>query len=353
MRLTGPYAHKGVGALTIGDEFIVGRTGFSVNRFDCGISEAIGARPTMEDRTIVIQNLMYPPPDYYYNGDPKEHLTELAFTTFAAVFDGHGGDECSNYLVDALPRHIRNQMLTDREALRSSIENGRGPRGLHADSGEDATSELMRRILKTAYLRADKEFITPKNAPQSGSTGATVVLLGRRLFAANVGDSRVVLARKNGACLELTSDHKPSRPDEAARVRAAGGFILHKRVMGELAITRAFGDKSFKMGIKAMLEEDADELGAGGMSDDATKDLTAPLVSAEPEIASIVSIYTTFGNCLVWRADRLVVCQVLASHALPAITHSAPSFRRYYHMMTSFCFWLAMVFSTCSNHRTQ
>ncbi|KAL7508465.1 hypothetical protein ACHAXN_005535 [Cyclotella atomus] len=288
MRLTGPYSHKGVGALTIGDEFIVGRTGFSVNRFDCGISEAIGARPTMEDRTIVIQNLMYPPPDYYYNGDPKEHLSELAFTTFAAVFDGHGGDECSNYLVDALPRHIRNQMLTDREALKASIENGRGPRGLHVDQGEDATSELMRRILKTAYLRADKEFITPKTAPQSGSTGATVVLFGRRLFAANVGDSRVVLARKNGACLELTSDHKPSRPDEAARVRAAGGFILHKRVMGELAITRAFGDKSFKMGIKAMLEEDAEELGAGGMSDDATKDLTAPLVSAEPEIASIV-----------------------------------------------------------------
>ncbi|KAL9183468.1 hypothetical protein ACHAXT_004324 [Thalassiosira profunda] len=289
MRLTGPYSHKGVGALTIGDEFIVGRTGFSVNRFDCGISEAIGARPTMEDRTIVIQNLMYPPPDYYYDGSPKETLTELAFTTFAAVFDGHGGDECSNYLVDALPRHIRNQMLTDREALRQSIENGRGPRGLHTDSGEDATSEIMRRVLKTAYLRADKEFISPKTAPQSGSTGATIVLFGRRLFAANVGDSRVVLARKNGACLELTSDHKPSRPDEAARVRAAGGFILHKRVMGELAITRAFGDKSFKMGIKAMLEEDADELGgAGGMSDDATKDLTAPLVSAEPEIASIV-----------------------------------------------------------------
>mmetsp|Transcript_44506 Transcript_44506/g.94711 ORF Transcript_44506/g.94711 Transcript_44506/m.94711 type:complete len:685 (+) Transcript_44506:359-2413(+) len=289
MRLTGPYSHKGVGALTIGDEFIVGRTGFSVNRFDCGISEAIGARPTMEDRTIVIQNLMYPPPDYYYDGSPKETLTELAFTTFAAVFDGHGGDECSNYLVDALPRHIRNQMLTDREALRQSIENGRGPRGLHTDSGEDATSEIMRRVLKTSYLRADKEFISPKTAPQSGSTGATIVLFGRRLFAANVGDSRVVLARKNGACLELTSDHKPSRPDEAARVRAAGGFILHKRVMGELAITRAFGDKSFKMGIKAMLEEDADELGgAGGVSDDATKDLTAPLVSAEPEIASIV-----------------------------------------------------------------
>src|SRR6056300_817914 len=121
MRLTGPYNHKGIGALTLGDEFIVGRTGFSVNRFDCGISEAIGARPTMEDRTIVIQNLMYPPPDYYYNGDAKDTLSELAFTTFAAVFDGHGGDECSNFLVDALPRHIRNQMLAQREELRKSI----------------------------------------------------------------------------------------------------------------------------------------------------------------------------------------------------------------------------------------
>eukprot|EP00957_Ditylum_brightwellii_P055687 4219514-Ditylum_brightwellii.AAC.1 len=87
----------------------------------------------------------------------------------------------------------------------------------------------MRRILKTAYLRTDKDFITPKSAPQSGSTAATIVLMGRRLFAANVGDSRVVLCRSGGQCVELTSDHKPSRPDEAARVRAAGGFILHKR----------------------------------------------------------------------------------------------------------------------------
>jgi serine/threonine protein phosphatase PrpC len=290
MRLVGPYGHKGMGALSVGDEFIVGRTGFSVNRFDYGISEAIGARPTMEDRSVVIQSLMHSPPEFYYTGEPKETLNELAMTTFAAVFDGHGGAECSNYLVDALPRHVRNQMLAEREALRVAIENSRGARGAHSEQTEDAASELMRRILKTSYLRADKEFISPKSAPQSGSTAATVILMGRRLFAANVGDSRVVLCRGGGQCVELTSDHKPSRPDEAARVRAAGGFILHKRVMGELAITRAFGDKSFKMGIKAMLEEEAEDMsGAVGMSDnDIAKDLTAPLVSAEPEIASMV-----------------------------------------------------------------
>ena len=63
-------------------------------------------------------------------------------------------------------------------------------------------------------------------------------------------------------------------------------------VLGEmLQKTRAFGDKSFKMGIKAMLEEEAEDMsGAVGMSDnDIAKDLTAPLVSAEPEIASMVS----------------------------------------------------------------
>lgn len=287
MRLVGPYSHKGMGALSVGDEFIVGRTGFSVNRYDYGISEAIGARPTMEDRTIVIQSLMYEPRHGYYRNEPKDSLQELAMTSFTAVFDGHGGDECSNYLVESLPHNIRQQMIAERDALRTAVENSRQSRAANSEQTEDAASELMRKILKTAYLRTDKDFITPKNAPQSGSTAATCILMGRRLFAANVGDSRVVLCRGGGQCVELTSDHKPSRPDEAARVRAAGGFILHKRVMGELAITRAFGDKSFKMGIRAMLEDEAEDV---GMNDNAqAKDLTAPLVTAEPEIASMVS----------------------------------------------------------------
>jgi hypothetical protein len=174
MRLIGPYGHKGVGALSIGDEFIVGRTGFSVNRFDYGISEAIGARPTMEDRSIVIQSLMYDPPQNHYNNEQKEALNELAMTSFAAVFDGHGGDECSNFLVQALPRNIRSQMFAERDSLRNAIENSRGGSRAAAGSNsggggnqsepptEDATSELMRRILKTAYLRTDKEFISPQ-----------------------------------------------------------------------------------------------------------------------------------------------------------------------------------------------
>lgn len=174
----------------------------------------------MEDRTIVIQSLMLEPSHGYYKGEPKEDLEELAMTSFAAVFDGHGGGECSCYLVEALPHHIRQAMLAEEKALKQVVEQCRNSG--RQEQAEDAVSELMRKILKVSYLRTDNEFISPQNAPQSGSTAATVLLMGRRLFAANVGDSRVVLCRSGGQCVELTSDHKPSRPDEAARVRAAG-----------------------------------------------------------------------------------------------------------------------------------
>lgn len=39
------------------DQIMVGRTGFSINRFDYGISEERGRRKTMEDHTVVIQDL--------------------------------------------------------------------------------------------------------------------------------------------------------------------------------------------------------------------------------------------------------------------------------------------------------
>jgi len=315
MRLVGPYGARGIGALNIGDEFIVGRTGFSVNRFDYGISESIGARPTMEDRLVVIQSLLSVLNNSQHSYT-KLDCAELAMTSFCGVFDGHGGDECSEFLANHLAPILVQHMLRERETLKAALYEGSnhhlsngGPNSSSSNTqstNEDAASETMRRIIKQSYLSADTEFIRPRTAPQSGSTAATVILFGRRLFAANVGDSRVVLCRSGGQCVELTSDHKPSRPDEAARVRAAGGFILHKRVMGELAITRAFGDKSFKMGIKAMLEEDEHDVGrndsngsdqqhyqssmdSSDMIDKTnTRDLTAPLVSAEPEIASTI-----------------------------------------------------------------
>lgn len=49
---------------------------------------------------------------------------------------------------------------------------------------------------------------------------------------------------------ELTKDHHPGRDEERERVEAAGGFVsdwtLVPRVNGQLAISRAIGDLSFR-----------------------------------------------------------------------------------------------------------
>lgn len=44
-------------------------------------------------------------------------------------------------------------------------------------------------------------------------------------IAANLGDSRVVLARGLQA-IELTNDHKPELPLETERIKRLGGFAL-------------------------------------------------------------------------------------------------------------------------------
>lgn len=50
--------------------------------------------------------------------------------------------------------------------------------------------------------------------------------------------------------LPTSTDHKPTREDEHKRIRDAGGFVINNRVMGELAVSRAFGDCEFKKGIQ-------------------------------------------------------------------------------------------------------
>ena len=102
--------------------------------------------------------------------------------------------------------------------------------------------------------------------------------MGNELFVANVGDSRAVLCR-SGLSLNLTNgvpifhsflshnlgavsslvfftlilavqngwvDHNPESAFERQRVEAAGAMIIRNRVWGDLAVTRAIGDRGFK-----------------------------------------------------------------------------------------------------------
>ncbi len=66
------------------------------------------------------------------------------------------------------------------------------------------------------------------------------------LTVANLGDSVCTLVKKDKSCHKLSSDHSPSRPDEKERVLRSNGTILRGKVQGELAVTRAFGNREHK-----------------------------------------------------------------------------------------------------------
>jgi serine/threonine protein phosphatase PrpC len=85
----------------------------------------------------------------------------------------------------------------------------------------------------------------------------------------------------------LSQDHKPSREDESKRIRDAGGFVINNRVMGELAVSRAFGDVDFKKGIQSIIEQES-----GGSqivtNDSGGSNWDQPLIIAEPDVQVIL-----------------------------------------------------------------
>jgi hypothetical protein len=77
---------------------------------------------------------------------------------------------------------------------------------VHAQrAGLHATDEAMR-VGGDAYAKC-------------GTTALVALLLGRRVYVANVGDSRAVLCRR-GRCIELSTDHKPGDSAERLRIEA-------------------------------------------------------------------------------------------------------------------------------------
>ena len=61
----------------------------------------------------------------------------------------------------------------------------------------------------------------------AGTTASMVILHGRRMYVAHVGDSGVVLGVRTARgvlhAVPLTEDHKPDAPHERERIEALGG----------------------------------------------------------------------------------------------------------------------------------
>mmetsp|Transcript_30156 Transcript_30156/g.35566 ORF Transcript_30156/g.35566 Transcript_30156/m.35566 type:complete len:593 (-) Transcript_30156:238-2016(-) len=263
VQLTGPYA--GDYPLNLNDHILVGRTGFSVNRWDFAISEEMGMRRTMEDKCIVVHDLVVP--------ELKE-MAEFGPQSWFGVYDGHGGDDASAFLQKRLHVEVSLSLASVANRLGATLKLPSRSMAI------EAQDKIVKEALTEAFLATDADFISRQG--QAGSTATTSLIFGNRLYCPNVGDSRSVLCR-NHVARAMSEDHKPSRDDESARIKAAGGFVINKRVMGELAVSRAFGDAEFKKGISEILGEE--NVGRGEENPD--HDLTQPLVIAEPEFQCV------------------------------------------------------------------
>jgi len=164
---------------------------------------------------------------------------------------------------------------------------------------EQATSWASSRSGDEPACRCEQQM--PSRCDHVGSTAVVAVVSPTHVVVGNAGDSRAVLSRA-GAPVELSVDHKPDRPDELARIEAAGGRVIYwdgARVLGVLAMSRAIGDGYLK-----------------------------PFVSSEPEVT--VTERTGEDECLILASDGLwdVVTNEMACEVVRACFRSNARGRR-------------------------
>lgn len=88
-----------------------------------------------------------------------------------------------------------------------------------------------------------------------GCTANVGLIKGGMVYIANAGDSRSVACNTQGTTIPLSWDHKPENTIERNRIENAGGFVEMNRVMGNLALSRAFGDFNYKVNGKLGLSQ--------------------------------------------------------------------------------------------------
>jgi serine/threonine protein phosphatase PrpC len=110
----------------------------------------------------------------------------------------------------------------------------------------------LEEIVKILYIAFEKTEQYLLTGPPSGGTTATIsIVTDDHIITASLGDSIALYFDNKGALLANTNDHNTSSLEECTRIKKAGGLISYDidgevRVNGTLALTRSFGDHSYK-----------------------------------------------------------------------------------------------------------
>ncbi|KAG8652831.1 probable protein phosphatase 2C 75 isoform X3 [Manihot esculenta] len=225
-------------------------SGFPLVEPTFGTMSVAGRLREMEDAITVCTNLCRP------------EINERRPVHFFAVYDGHGGSHVAELCRERMHVILEGELM--RVDHTDSSENGNGSssgisekRQLQRQGGDEV--EKWRTVLKRSFEKMDEAALNTcacgcvgfectchpmdMEVALGGSTAVLALLTQEHIVVANCGDSRAVLCR-GGRAIPLSFDQKPDRPDELARIEAAGGhviFVNGARVEGILAMSRAIG----------------------------------------------------------------------------------------------------------------
>lgn len=91
-------------------------------------------------------------------------------------------------------------------------------------------------------MKLDNDLKKESMAIDTGCTACVTFITKDKIYCANSGDSRAIIAQTNKKVFPLSEDHKPNNLGEMQRIQAAGHSVMMDRVDGELALSRAIGD---------------------------------------------------------------------------------------------------------------
>ena len=159
------------------------------------------------------------------------HFIDSGEITILGVLDGHGGLAVVENTHKHLPGKLR-ALVTGAKGDEEAICKGLAKVFADHDEGLKAGGRIMHR--------------------DTGTTATIAIVTPKSCIMAFVGDSPACIFDPEGKVLHAIRSHIPSEKDEMARIEAGGGHVTKgrggdvARVMGELAVSRAFGDFSLK-----------------------------------------------------------------------------------------------------------
>jgi len=162
------------------------------------------------------------------------HLVQLSLpnhpnVSLIGVFDGNCGKRAAKFCSENITNYIDSVSDLKTEDITKNI--------IKLD--EDFMTQQFVEDGTTAVF----SLITPHFSTENGEADKYNVIV------ANIGDSRAIVG-KDGRVVALTEDHKPNSPIEQKRIEKAGGFVSINRVRGNLALSRAIGDRSYKVPVE-------------------------------------------------------------------------------------------------------